>query len=165
MVFDDFFRQYYVPMVIFADRTLHDRHASENVVQDAFVKLWQQYDAKSRHGELKNYLFLMVRNRLIDELRRRKVEQRYIAEAADVASESVTDHVFEMELYEQLYAAIEQLPRKNAEVMRLKLMGMSNEDIADRLGIKYEPVHSHLRHGVAALRKKFDKNLLSLIFI
>ena len=164
MIFDDFFRKYYVPLVVFADRTLRDRHVSENVVQDVFVKFWQQYDSMSGREGLRNYLFLMVRNRVLDELRRRRVEQKYFDEAARLRAESVDDNVFEMELYERLYAAISRLPAKNAEVMRLKLMGMSNEDIAERLGIKYETVHSHLRHGVTALRKKFDKDLLSLIF-
>lgn len=152
-------------MVIFADRTLHDRQTSENVVQDVFAKLWQQYDEMREKEDLKNYLFVMVRNKILDELRRKRVELKYLSRAADFISESVEDNTFEMDLYDRLYEAIRQLPKKNAEVMRLKLMGMSNEDIAERLGIKYETVHSHLRHGITSLREKFDRNLLSLILV
>ncbi len=165
MTFDDLFHKYYVPMVLYADRTLRDHHVSENVVQDVFVMLWKQYGTMGGERDLKNYLFVMVRNRMLDELRRRRVEQKYQSEAARMASESEEENIFEMELYECLYAAINQLPKKTAEVLRLKLMGMTYEDIAQRQRISKETVHSHLRHGIVSLRGKISKDLLSLLLL
>ncbi|ERK39321.1 RNA polymerase sigma-70 factor [Segatella baroniae F0067] len=165
MTFDELFRKYYVPMVLYADRTLRDRHVSENVVQDVFVRLWKQHGTMDGGTDLKNYLFVMVRNRMLDELRRRRVERKYRSDVARMAAESEEDDRFEMEVYERLYAAIDQLPKKTAEVLRLKLMGMSYEDIARRQDISPETVHSHLRHGIARLRGKISKDLLSLLFL
>ena len=165
MTFDELFHKYYVPMVLYADRTLRDRHVSENVVQDVFVRLWKQYGTMDGERDLRNYLFVMVRNRMLDELRRRRVERKYRSEAARMDLESVEENIFEMELYERLYAAINRLPKKTAEVLRLKLMGMSYEDIAERQGISTETVHSHLRHGIVRLRGRISKDLLSLLFL
>ena len=101
----------------------------------------------------------------LDELRRRRVERKYRSDVARMAAELEEDDRFEMEVYERLYAAIDQLPKKTAEVLRLKLMGMSYEDIARRQDISPETVHSHLRHGIARLRGKISKDLLSLLFL
>ena len=64
----------------------------------------------------------------------------------------------------QLREAIENLPKKCAEVLRLKMEGLDDHEIAKRLGIQYETVRSHTKRGVVLLREKFDKTFLLLFF-
>lgn len=168
--FETTFRQLYAPMVLYAYRLCQDKAEAEDVVQDVFCKYLQsggKHLNKNREAETiknaKGYLFTLLHNAVIDRLRR---GQRYqTVDIKDEYSEETTEKaLFEIELYEQLYKEIESLPAKNAEVMRLKLQGKSDREIAEMQGIKYETVRSHIKYGISILRKKFDKDLLLLLF-
>ena len=58
------FDRYYRPLVLFADEFLKDSSAAEDLVQDFFVKLWEDdYLLKVAEGALGSYLYSAVRNR------------------------------------------------------------------------------------------------------
>ena len=60
------FDRYYRPLVLFADEFLKDRSAAEDLVQDFFVKLWEDdYLLKVTASTLGSYLYSAVRNRAI----------------------------------------------------------------------------------------------------
>lgn len=82
-----------------------------------------------------------------------------------VSEDSVEEVIFEVELYARLNEAIDHLPRKCADVLRLKMEGLDDCEIAEKLGIQYETVRSHVKRGVGILRGKFDKTLLLYIFL
>ena len=140
--YDLLFRKYYASMVLYADRVLKSKSESEDLVVDLFCSLWnkrsQLYEVKSEQG----YIFALLRNKVIDLLRYKK---RYRQEELMdfVSEESIEETIFEVELYAQLNEAIENLPKKCAEVLRLKMEGFDDHEIAKRLGIQYETVRSH----------------------
>lgn len=163
-VYDSLFRQYYAPMVLYAMRMLQNQEEAEDVVQEVFVRLMSRENVEVGEKS-QGLLFTMLHNRIIDKVR---VDGRHrmasLSEMkGDIASEQ--DSAFEIELYAKLYQEIELLPRKNREVMRMKMKGMNDHDISEQLGISIETTRSHVKHGVKALRKKFDANMLSLIFM
>lgn len=162
--YDLLFRKYYASMVLYADRVLKSKSESEDLVVDLFCSLWnkrsQLHEVKSEQG----YIFALLRNKVIDLLRYKK---RYRQEELMdfVSEESIEETIFEVELYAQLNEAIENLPKKCAEVLRLKMEGFDDHEIAKRLGIQYETVRSHTKRGVVLLRGKFDKTFLVLFFL
>ena len=163
VAYDPLFRKYYASMGLYADRMLKSKSESEDLVVDLFCSLWnkrsQLYEVKSEQG----YIFTLLRNKVIDLLRYKKRFQQ--EELMDfVSEESIEETIFEVELYVQLREAIENLPKKCAEVLRLKMEGLDDHEIAKRLGIQYETVRSHTKRGVVLLREKFDKTFLLLFF-
>ena len=163
VAYDQLFRKYYASMVLYADRMLKSKSESEDLVVDLFCSLWnkrsQLYEVKSEQG----YIFTLLRNKVIDLLRYKKRFQQ--EELMDfVSEESIEETIFEVELYVQLREAIENLPKKCAEVLRLKMEALDDHEIAKRLGIQYETVRRHTKRGVVLLREKFDKTFLLLFF-
>jgi RNA polymerase sigma factor (sigma-70 family) len=68
--FDCLFREYFVPLTWFANRILHDEKNAEDIVQDAFVILWQR---RKKHGHvtaISAYLYATVRNQCLKQLRK-----------------------------------------------------------------------------------------------
>ena len=162
--YEALFRKYYAPMVLFEDGMLKERADSEDVVIDLFCSLWNK---RAQLGEVtreKNYLFALLRNRIVDVLRHRK---RYKREELhdSIPDTSAEDSMFEVELYVELKEAIENLPKKCAEVLRLKMEGCSDREISERLGIQYETVRSHTKRGVMLIRKRFGKIFSVTFFI
>ena len=161
--YDLLFRKYYASMVLYTDNILKNKSESEDLVSDLFCTL---YNKRAKLAEVKfekSYMFTLLHNRVIDVLRRKKRFQQ--EELRDFVSEdSVEEVIFEVELYARLNEAIDHLPRKCADVLRLKMEGLDDCEIAEKLGIQYETVRSHVKRGVGILRGKFDKTLLLYIF-
>lgn len=70
--FDYFFRQYYVALCFFANSIIHNDEDAKDIVQDCFVKLWNNDIVNEKVGNVKSFLYTMVRNRCIDYTRKQK---------------------------------------------------------------------------------------------
>lgn len=162
--YDCLFRKYYGPMVVYADRMLNHKSESEDLVIDLFCTLWNKRNQLQNIQSEENYLFILLRNKIIDLLRKQK---RFKSEKLvdSFAEESVEDTTFEVELYVQLNEAIEHLPKKCAEVLRLKMEGLEDREISEKLGIRYETVRSHTKRGIMLIRKKFGKIYSITVFV
>ena len=162
--YDLLFRKYYASMVLYADRMLKNKSESEDLVVDLFCTLWTKRTQLAAVKSGQNYIFILLRNKVIDFLRYKKRSRQ--EELVDsVSEEAIEQTIFEVELYAQLNEAIENLPKKCAEVLRLKMEGFDDHEIAEKLGIQYETVRSHTKRGVVLLRGKFDKTLLLIFFL
>lgn len=162
--YEALFRKYYAPMVLFADGMLRDRMESEDIVVDFFCALWNKREQLNQIGNGKSYLFTLLRNRVIDALRQK---QRYRREELQESIPDISpeETLFEVELYVELDEAIETLPKKCAEVLRLKMEGYSDREISEKLGIQYETVRSHTKRGVLLIRKRFGKIYSITLFL
>lgn len=161
--YDLLFRKYYASMVLYADRILKNKSESEDLVVDLFYSLWNKRAQLSTVKGEQGYIFTLLRNKVIDLLRYKK--RFHLEELRDfILEESIEETIFEMELYTQLNEAIKGLPEKCAKVLQLKMEGLDDHEIAEKIGIQYETVRSHSKRGLALLRAKFDKTILSLFF-
>ena len=94
-------------------------------------------------------------------------KQRYRREELQESIPDISpeETLFEVELYVELDEAIETLPKKCAEVLRLKMEGYSDREISEKLGIQYETVRSHTKRGVLLIRKRFGKIYSITLFL
>ena len=78
MNIDDLFRLYYRPLCLYAARFLHDASTVEDIVQGAFVSLWEKTQAGGPMPDApKSYLYRMVHNRCIDVIREVTTEKEF----------------------------------------------------------------------------------------
>lgn len=162
--YDLLFRKYYGPMVLYADRMLNHKSESEDLVIDLFCSLWNKRQQLVCVLSGEAWLFTLLRHKVIDLLRRR---QRFRKEelTETLPDEPVEEAVFEVELYVKLNEEIERLPKKCAEVLRLKLEGYDDREISEKLRIKYETVRSHTKRGIFLIRKKWGKIFSITLFV
>src|SRR5438132_9505920 len=67
---DDLIARYEGRLLAFVDRRLHDRAASEDVVQETFVGFVNSLPNFDERRELQTYLFTIASHKLTDYLRR-----------------------------------------------------------------------------------------------
>jgi RNA polymerase sigma-70 factor (ECF subfamily) len=153
---DDLFRLYYRSLCMYGARFLSDADAVEDVVQAAFVSLWERLQAGGQVDQPKSYLYRTVHNRCIDEIRQRKPEtQVSLGQLTyDVPDEESVDRSF---LWARLWTSIDALPPKRREILLLsKRDGLSQAEIAARLGISESTVHNQLTKALQTLRSGVD---------
>ncbi|MDE6381203.1 MAG: RNA polymerase sigma-70 factor [Muribaculaceae bacterium] len=146
--FDIFFRRMYLPLGMYALRIIDDAQNAEDIVEDAFTKAWQQMEEGKEFSDFKAYMYRSVRNGCISFIRARK-EIVGIECIPEVDEETVDTS----ERDARLWKAIDALPDKCREVFLLsKRDGLSNEEIAERMGISIKTVKNQMTKAFSRLR-------------
>lgn len=164
--FKGIFDTHYRPLCNFAFRICGDLDKSEDIVQDVFVKIWNQQDLLQKDKNITSYIYTMVRNHTLEIVRREtigiKVSKELLYLHTDANDDDILDEEIEKyQLLDKIYVSIRQLPPKCGEVFTLgKVNGLSYAQIADRMDISVKTVENHMGKALKLLRE-----MLNIIFI
>ena len=161
------YQKYHAYLYALAIRYLKNTEMAEDAVQHVFVKLWENTSKMDIQINLKNYLYTMTKNYILNQIRNHKdiISIHY----ANAQSEIPDDDEFlrlleEMQLSSALHDGIETLPPQKKEICKMKIeANISNQEIADRMGISIHTVKSHYQESVKMLRTYFKKIKLMLL--
>lgn len=158
IIFDYIFNYYYSSLCAFSAQYINDRNTTEDLVQDFFVSLWIDASHLQIKSSLKSYLFAAIKNRCLDHQKHQKVTEKYrnfILFSAYSGSES-TDHYFaESELRLAIQKSMEKLSPRCREIFELsRFKGVSNQEIADQLGISKRTTEVQISNALKILRKE-----------
>ncbi len=149
----------------FAYRLVADRQLAEEVLQEAFFRAWQQGKAfNAGRGTFVTWLLSITHNLAIDEIRKRrrrpqKAEseepEAFLAAVADTsAGAGVEDEVWLGALRDTISVALRELPAAQREAIELAYyQGLTQREIADRLGEPLGTVKTRMRLGLQKLRE------------
>ena len=136
----------------------------DDLVQESFARVLRARAAGAVMRSPKAFLFATARNLALDTLRHRAVsgEDSLVPfDSLDVLDESdgIPETVDRHEKLQRLTAAIQSLPERCREVMTLrKVYGLSQKDIAARLGISECTVSAQLTIGVRKCTESFARD-------
>jgi len=146
---------YWAPLVRFAGGMVEGRADPQDVVQEAFIRLWTHRERWDARGSVRSLLYTMTRNAALDELRRHGRQERAAGrmEPRD-ASRPPSDDAAAEELRCAATAALAALPPKRREVFRLaREEGLTYPEIAQVLGLAPQTVANHMSLALADLRQ------------
>jgi RNA polymerase sigma-70 factor (ECF subfamily) len=153
------FRQFAPELYSLAIRIVGTRSDAEDVLSEVFLELWryrERYDAE--RSSLRTYLILMTRSRAIDALRARNTRPRPIEPFLDISSDGISQrpsHVAELqELQCCMRTAMQELSSPQKTTLELSFYnGLSHTEISARLDMPLGTVKSHIRKGLAMLKR------------
>lgn len=159
--FDELFRLHYKFMCNVANKILHDKDASEDVVQDVFTKLWAKKSEIPLLQSGKNYLFRVTVNATLDHLEKNKRIVRLDEETARISFTNETEESLELkELEAKIARSLEELPPKCRAVFVLsRYEGMKYREIAEHLDISVKTVENHMGKALSHMREKLLPHL------
>jgi RNA polymerase sigma-70 factor (ECF subfamily) len=161
------YQKYHAYLYALAFRYLKNIEMAEDAVQHVFVKLWENTKDIEIGINLKNYLYTMTKNFILNLIRDHKeaVSLNYGNAQIDLPGEDdIARVVEENELQDLRYKGIDLLPPQNKEVcMRKFKTNDSNQQIADKMGISVHTVKSHYQESLKLLRTYFKKIKMMLL--
>lgn len=166
------FKEYYGVLLNYASRILHDAEVANDLVQEVFCRLYEKRGELRGEIDLKPYLYRIVYNDCLNVIKHRNIEQNYVnGELLDFYFSKVIETpeaelaLQSEELREAVQVAIQKLPVRCQEIFVLsKIEGLSNKEIAERLGISVKTVENQMTVALSKLRKELEW-LLFLIFL
>ena len=137
-----------------------DLQQAEDIVQDAFVKLWKQC-ADIIYSTAKSLIFKMCSNALLNEFAHKKVVLRYEAIPREDKDHESPDFVLETEEFRiKLEQAISKLSDKEREVFLLSRIDKKTyKEIAEITNITVKAVERRMSNAFINLRKLLGEDI------
>ncbi|MDO5969406.1 sigma-70 family RNA polymerase sigma factor [Flavivirga aquimarina] len=159
-----FFESLYPQLCVFGYKYLDDLDMSKDMVQEVFIKVWEDKITFKSENHAVGFFYKAVKNKCINYLKSKsyKVTERYELknlEAYETEEFYVSDAVV-IETTAVIENAIKKLPDKAAKVIRLSIEDYSNNEIADELSISINTVKDHKKVAYRKLR-----NLLGFLTV
>ena len=156
--FNDLFRYNYRPLCLYALHYIQDVDLAEDIVQESYTALWEKLQDGAQVLNRKSYLYMMVRNRCLDHIRKKTIPTESlkpydtygIIEDADAQERSQTAA--------RIWTAIDNLPEKCREVFIMsKRDGLKYEEIAEELGLSVNTVRNQISKALKVLKEGIHK--------
>lgn len=162
---EEAFRLYNRPLLFFVKNMVKDTNASEEIVSDSFVKLWQHRNNIQTGENLKAFLYIVTKNACRNYLKSSYSKQIFEYELDDellVSEPDVYVKILNAELMESISQEISKLPEKQRLVFKMSYLdGLTTEEIRVKMNISESAVFANKSRALETLRKTFkDKNML-----
>jgi RNA polymerase sigma-70 factor (family 1) len=152
--FRELFARFYKPMVLAAKFYLKDHPEAEDIVQQFFLKFWEEKLFKKIKNSFRQYLHISIRNACFNHLERQKQHPQVEPDPDKVIElEQAIDfllHNEERKIFEKAY---NDLPPQSRKVFELVYFSnQSYNQAAGALNISINTVKSHLKNALKILR-------------
>ena len=155
---EELFNYYYPRLYHFSKTFLKLDEGIEDILQEVFIKIWQNRNRIKTTATFNAFIFTITRNLLINELRSRLNNQKVkdkVGKLAIPVEYSFIEQSEYHDLKEKVDRAISDLPVRQKEIFNLSRMsGYSHKEIAEKLNSTTKAVEFHIAKATVLLRKK-----------
>ena len=158
--FCELYAAYKNRLLYFALKFVKSHEFAEDIFQDAFTVVWQTRRFINPEASFSSYLYTIVRNRILNQLRDMANEDQLkeqILSQADSTNET-NNHILLNGLKEIIARALEQLTPRQREVFKMsRELQMSHKEIAEALGVSVHTVQEHISLSLKVIRSYLTK--------
>jgi RNA polymerase sigma-70 factor (ECF subfamily) len=145
-----------------AHRMMGERQASEDLAQDAFLKVWRGASSyRAERGSVRTWILSIVHNRSIDQIRsqasRRRAQEKIEASAPRSQPSEAFAETLRNSQRDQVREALNTLPPEQLKILELAYFsGYTHVEISDLLGLPLGTVKGRMRLGLKKVRDYFE---------
>lgn len=164
---DELFNRYWEKLFKSADKLLFDEDAAKDVVQNVFVKLWENRNSVMV-SNLYAYLLQATKYQVVSYLRKGKFTAQHEDELESLGSVNNTEQTINFnELNHVIIESLEQIPGRCREIFYLsRFEYLSNKEIADRLDISIRTVETQISKALKYIRETLETTwIVFLLFL
>jgi len=163
------FNNSYDSLCFFANKYVDNINISKDIVQEVFIRVWEDKIEFKNKNNIKSYLYTSVKNKSLDYLKskyykttegfsNRSIEQleTEFFFLREVVIEEVSTHIEN---------AINTLPNRCAHIIRLSIRNLTNNEIAEEFGISLNAVKLQKKIAYKRLRPILKEHFILIAFI
>ncbi|WP_242385624.1 RNA polymerase sigma-70 factor [Phocaeicola sartorii] len=159
--FCELYAAYKNRLLYFAMKFVKSRDFAEDIFQDAFTIIWQSRRFINPDASFSSYLYTIVRNRILNQIRdadkENTLKERILSQAIDYTDDT-KENILANDLREIINKAIEKLTPRQREIFEMSREAqMSHKEIADALDISVHTVQEHISVSLRTIRTFLSK--------
>lgn len=154
--FDEVFKKYGSRLFGFALNYLKSKEETEELVQDVFLKIWENRRKLKTDTSLKSYLFTIAYHNICKHFRKKKIHETFLGEKGSEENLSVNleEQIIYKETLTQINKLIEQLPEKQKAIfIKSRKEGKTTKEIAKEMGLAPGTIDNNISAALKFLRK------------
>lgn len=159
--FESLFRSSYISLVKYAKTIIKDQDTAEEIVQDLFVRLWEEKENLKIESSLNGYLYRAVYNRCLHFIEHRKVVERHaevISSEQHDYGEDPSEILHYKDLQTMIAGILERLPERCGKIFCMsRFEGLKYSEIADKLSVSVKTVEASMGRALKEFRKELTE--------
>lgn len=163
--FEGLFEQFSLKLYRFSYSYLKSESESEDVVQDVFLKIWENRTSLKTGTSFQSYLFTIAFNSIRKSFNKKARQDQFHSDLFEFLSDdnsSLENHPDYEALLSKLDLLIDQMPTRRKEIfLKRKKEGKSVREIAEKMNISPKTVENQITEAMNYLKKEFDKDRIS----
>ena len=154
--FEQIFKRYSSRIFAFALKYLKSKEEAEGLVQNVFMKLWENRKALKKESSLKAYLFTITYHNMCKVFRKRKIHSKLVEKAEQVTIQKIElekqiEYRFTLKNIDNL---INKLPEKQKLIfIKSRKEGKSTSEIAEEMNLAPGTIDNNISMAIKFLRK------------
>lgn len=149
--FESHFKELFRPLCQYAFLLCKDKEESKEIVQEVFIKIWEQRDHIQIQQLLKSYLYRAVKNQTLNRIRDGRKIRTTNEMPFQFPLEGEETHQTPSD--QEIHEAIQQLPNQCRLVFQMKrIEGLSYKEISQRLTLSEKTIENQMGIALKKLR-------------
>lgn len=159
-IFTILYSGYFQSLSLVSMKYVKDVFIAEGIVQDVFVRMWEDPTLIETVKSIRPYLYRSVINHSINYINRQKsIEQHHLRIADQMEDVNIETLHEEQELKKIIYAEIDRLPGQCKRIFKMsRFEGLKYRQIAAELNISERTVENHIANALKILRSRLLVN-------
>ena len=153
--YETLFRRFYGKFVNFVNSIIQDKESASDIVQDAFIRVYNNREKLQEGLSIENYLYVIVKRLMLNFIR----DHKYITTSisSSYAAWGGESELFARDALQIIRKEVSDMPEQRQKVYLMsREQGLTNKEIAERLGLSVRTVERHISLALAQLRKNFS---------
>ena len=153
----------------FANKFLQDVDEAEEIVQNSFVKFWENKNELKVNSSVRSYMFTSIKNACLNQIKHLKVKEDYKIhneKEIELSQYSLDDDIDASELESKISKTISELPDARRQIFILsRYEGLKYREIADKLKISIKTVENQMGSAIKFLKSELAEYLVTLLIL
>lgn len=163
------FNTLYPSLCLFSNKYLENLDISKDIVQEVFIKVWEDKIEFQNDTAIKSYLYTAVKNRSLDYIKSKRYKDTLSIGDADFM-QMETDPFFMREVVISeasiiIEKAVNTLPAKCAQIIKLSIKGLSNTEISEELGVSLNTIKTQKKIAYKRLKPLLKDCFFIIAFV
>lgn len=159
--FCELYAAYKNRLLYFAMKFVKSRDFAEDIFQDAFTAVWQTRRFINPDASFSSFLYTIVRNRILNQMRdlanEDRLKEHILSQAIDF-TDNTRNTILANDLSNIISSALAQLTPRQREVFELSREAqLSHKEIAEALGVSVNTVQEHISASLKIIRSYLAK--------
>lgn len=153
-LYEELFMKYFPKVKCFITRFIKSSAIAEELTQDVFVKIWENFDKIMYIEHQDAYIYRIARNAALDYIAQRHKEESLIENFKLREDYSIEEELDAKELELLIELTVNGMPSQRRKVYEMsRIEGLTNDEIAKDLNISKKTVENHLNLALKRIKK------------